>query len=312
MIDILNISFEQGLICAIAIIGVIISFKLLSFPDLTVDGSFTLGGSISSVLIIHNVSPWISLLIAILAGGCAGLLTGLLHVKLKISKLLSGILMLSSLYTINLWIMGRSNVSLLDSNTLFKVSIHFPGNEYLVKIILLMAIIFIVWTMLFMFLKSEIGLFIRATGDNDKFVKSLGISTNMTTLVGLVISNGLVALSGALIAQNQGFSDINMGIGTIIWGLAGLIIGESVVKYYYNFRDRFSHKKTSMRADPIKQILAIGLIGSILYELFIAIILRLGLNPSDVKLATSIIIIIALGFGVLELNHNSNEKKIKF
>lgn len=311
MIDIFKISIEQGLICAFAIIGVIISFKLLAFPDLTVDGSFTLGGAISSTLIIHNVSPWISLIIAILAGSCAGFLTGLLHVKLRISKLLSGILMLSSLYTINLWIMGRSNVSLLDSNTIFKMISNFPGNEYLIKLTLFVTILFIVWTLLFLFLKSEIGLFIRATGDNEKFVKSLGISTDMTNLIGLAISNGIVALSGALMAQNQGFSDVNMGIGTIIWGLAGLIIGESVVKYYYNFRDRFSNTQISMKVDTIKQILAIGLVGSILYELFIAIILRLGLNPSDIKLATSVIIIIALGFGVLELNHNSNEKKIK-
>jgi putative ABC transport system permease protein len=275
----LSISVYEGLAYGFVAIGVYITFRVLAFPDLTVDGSFPLGGAVAAVLIINGANPWLATLAALGAGICAGLGTSLLNTKLRINALLAGILMMVALYSINLRIMGRSNIPLLREVTVFDQAAQFFGVTASVplSIILMLVIVSIVLAILNWFLRTEIGLALRATGENEQMVRGLGADTDMTTILGVSISNGLVALSGAMIAQNQCFSDVGMGIGMIVMGLASVIIGEGL------FRPR-----------GITAILLAVVGGTFVYRLFIGVALRLGLPPSDLKLITALLVIIAL------------------
>jgi putative ABC transport system permease protein len=275
----MSISVYEGLVYSFVAIGVYMTFRVLAFPDLTVDGSFPLGGAVVAVLIINGADPWLATLAALAAGICAGLGTSLLNTKLRINALLAGILMMVALYSINLMIMGRSNIPLLREVTIFDhvaQAIGMRANITL-SIIVMVVLSIVVLFILNWFLRTEIGLALRATGDNEQMVRGLGADTNMTTMLGVSVANGLVALSGALVAQNQGFTDVGMGIGMIVMGLASVIIGEGI------FRPR-----------KITTILLAVVGGTFAYRLFIGIALRLGLPPINLKLITAVLVIVAL------------------
>jgi len=277
--SLMSISIYEGLVYSFVAIGVYMTFRVLAFPDLTVDGSFPLGGTVAAVLIINGANPWLATVAALGAGICAGLGTSLLNTKLRINALLAGILMMVALYSINLMIMGRSNIPLLREVTIFDhvaQAIGMRANITL-SIIVMVVLSIVVLFILNWFLRTEIGLALRATGDNEQMVRGLGADTNMTTMLGVSVANGLVALSGALVAQNQGFSDVGMGIGMIVMGLASVIIGEGI------FRPR-----------KITTILLAVVGGTFAYRLFIGIALRLGLPPINLKLITAVLVIVAL------------------
>jgi putative ABC transport system permease protein len=261
-------------------IGVYLTFRVLAFPDLSVDGTFPLGGAVAAVLIVRGVNPFLATLVAFIAGVAAGLVTGLLNTKLRISALLSGILMMVALYSVNLRIIGSSNIALLREITIFKIVGNWLGTTGdILAIIVAGATAVIFFFLLNWFLRTEIGLALRASGDNEQMVRGLGSDTDKNVLFGCGLSNGLVALSGALVGQNQGFVDVGMGIGMIIMALAAVIVGEAL------FHPR-----------GITSILLACFAGTFLYRLFITIALRLGMPPGDLKMITSILVIMALAF----------------
>lgn len=263
-------ALEQGLLFALVAMGVYITYKILDFPDLSVDGTFPLGASISAAMLVRGINPWVAILVATLGGACAGAITGFLHVKLKISNLMSGILVMMGLYSINLRIMGKSNIPLFNTNHIFK-------NPAINSIFIILAIVILVKVVLDLFLKTKTGFLLVAVGDNEQVVSSLGVNKNIVKVLGLSISNALVALSGALTAQNQGFSDITMGTGIVVMGLAAVIIGTSIFG------------KLSM----IK-VTTLSVFGAIIYKLVVAIALWMKLNPNDLKILTAILVAIAL------------------
>lgn len=276
-------SIEQGLVYGIMALGVYLTFRILDFPDLTVDGSFPLGAAVTAKLIVSGVDPIISTLTAVLIGALAGVITGILNTKLKIIGLLAGILTMTALYSINLRIMGKANIPLLNQGTVLTKleTLGFSGSWqtgifFLVIVILLKLLID--W-----FLHTELGLALRATGDNQQMIRSLGVNTDRMIILGLALSNSLVALAGSLVAQYQGFADVGMGIGMIIIGLASVIIGEVV----------FSDQKIIWATLSV-----IG--GSILYRLAITTALRLGFAPTDLKIVTAMLVILALAAPTLK------------
>lgn len=270
-------TLEQGLIYGLMAVGVYLTFRILNYADLSVDGSLPLGAAIAAVMIINGHNPWLATALAVIGGIMAGMFTGLLHTRLKITALLSGILTMTALYSINLRIMGRSNIPLLRERTIFTdlQAWGLPAQHAALIISALTATIVIYF--LYLFLHTERGLALRATGDNEQMITAQGVNINSMKILGLGLSNGLVALSGAYVAQHQGFADIGMGIGTIIAGLASVIIGESLFG-----------KNNILRA-----VIAV-IAGSIIYRLVIATVLRLGLTPTDLKLMTAVLVILAL------------------
>ncbi|HDL85571.1 MAG TPA: ABC transporter permease [Candidatus Acetothermia bacterium] len=274
---------EQGLLYGIAALGVFITYRILNFPDLTVDGSFVTGAAIaSSLLVTYGFDPFLVLLIAFAAGALAGVVTGLLNTRLGITDLLAGVLSMIMLYSINLRIMGRPNISLLRTDTVIRIvkrGFQPLGN---VSVLVFVAIVTLaVMLILVLFFKTEVGLVLRATGDNERMVIAQGVNTKRMKVAGLALSNGLVALSGALVAQYSGFADVGMGVGTIVTGLAAVIIGGSLVH----------SREVVWMATSI-------LIGSLLYRTAVMFALRygyvIGFQASDLKLVTSLIVIIAL------------------
>ena len=277
--SVLSIACYEGLVFGLVTIGVYLTFRVLSFPDLSVDGTFPLGGAVAAVLIVKGIDPFAATLAGFGAGLCAGFVTGLLNTKLRITALLAGILMMVGLYSVNLRIMSGANISLLRERTTFDVIGDLLGlSGMTLSIIFVLMVVFIVFVVLNWFLRTEVGLALRATGDNEQMVRSLGADTDKAVLLGCAISNGLVALAGALVAQKQGFSDVGMGIGMIVMGLAALIIGEGL------FRPR-----------GIAWVLLACLGGTFAYRLFISIALRLGMAPGDLKLITAALVIFVLG-----------------
>jgi len=258
---------------------------VLAFPDLTVDGSFVLGAAVVAVLIINGVNPFLATLAALGAGLCAGLATSLLNTKLRVPALLASILVMVSLYSINLRIMGRPNLPLLREVTIFSLTSQFLELETRLTYQLVVAVVLalIVFFALNWFLRTEIGLALRATGDNEQMVRGAGIDTDKTTILGVSIANGLVAFSGGVVAQAQGFVDVNMGIGMIIIGLASVIIGEAL------FRPR-----------GVAGLLLAALGGAFVYRLVLGIALRAGMAPGDLKLITAVIVIVAMAVPFLQ------------
>ena len=278
--NILPSASYEGLLYGLVAIGVYLTFRILTFPDLSVDGTFPLGGAVAAVLIAnHRWNPFLATFIAMAAGFCAGLITGALNTKLRISALLSGILMMVALWSVNLRIMGGSNQPLIRDRTVFDVAedwLGLHGKELQIVTILIVAAI--VFALLNWFLRTDLGLALRATGDNEQMVRSLGMDTDKSILLGCGLSNGLVALAGALLAQNQGFTDVGMGFGIIVQGLATVILGEALL-----------HPK------GISLILLASLVGAFIYRLAIIVALRLDwLQPGDIKIATALLVIIIL------------------
>lgn len=260
---------ESGLLYALMALGVYITFRILDFPDLTVDGSFTTGAAIGVVATIAGNPPWLAVIYAIIGGGLAGACTGLLHTKGKINGLLSGIIMMIALYSINLRILGKPNVSLRGEANLFENSSIIVIGGLLVVVIVILLVLFF---------KTNLGLSLRATGDNSRMIRSFGTNTDSTTIMGVALSNALVAGSGALIAFSQNAANNSMGIGMIVVGLASVIIGEAILG-----------SKSILRA-----LIAV-VIGAILYRIIYALALRVpGLDSQDMKLITAVIIIGAL------------------
>jgi len=277
------ISLEQGLAYGLVALGIVITFRILAFPDLTVDGSFPLGAAVVARLIMEGVPPVFGILMAIIFGFLAGCCTGLLNTKLKINSLLAGILMMTILYSVNLRIMGRSNIQLLTVNTLLTPLENLDINRFIPIIAFFFLVAFGIKFLTDMFLHTQLGFAMRATGDNEQMIRTLGVNTDNMTVLGLGISNGFVALSGALVSQDQGFSDVGMGIGMIVAGLASIIIGEALFG-----------KKT------VQRMTLAAIVGSFIYKLIISLGLRLGLAPTDLKMATGAMVILALGIPALK------------
>ena len=278
VLSILPIGLQQGLAYALVALGIAITFRVLAFPDLTVDGSFPLGGAVAARLIFQGVDPALATLAALAAGFVAGCLTGILNTRLKINSLLAGILMMTILYSVNLRIMGRANIQLLFKPTIFTFMENMNVVRYVPVIIFFFVITAVIKIIVDLFLHTEYGMALRATGDNEDMIRSLGVNTDNATVFGLGLSNALVSLSGALVAQDQGFADVGMGIGMIVAGLASIIIGEAVIK-----------PKTVFR------LTLAAIFGSVLYRFIISLGLRLGLAPTDLKMATGFMVILALG-----------------
>ena len=271
---------EIGLIFSLVALGVYISFRLLRFPDLTVDGSFPLGGAVCAILISTGTNPWLATLAATAAGALAGLVTGWLNVKLKIMDLLASILMMIALYSVNLRIMGGPNVPLINDTTLFTLLQPESIPDYVARPMVLFVVVVLAKLALDWFFATERGLAIRATGSNARMARAQGVNTGAMVLLGMAISNALVGLAGALFAQTQGGSDISMGIGTIVIGLAAVIVGESIL--------------------PSRRIVYATLaviVGAIVYRFFIAAALNsdfIGLKAQDLNLVTALLVTVAL------------------
>ncbi|WP_420264553.1 ABC transporter permease [Candidatus Magnetominusculus dajiuhuensis] len=299
IISLLDISLQQCFLYSIAVYGIVVSFRMMNFPDLTVDGSFTLGGAVLSSMITANYPPLIALPLVAVAGFAAGSATVFLNRKLGISKILSGILIMMVLYSINLRIMGKANISLLRLPTLFSAY----DTDDALKVLIFGGISVVFLICLAYLSMTRLGLFIRATGDNEFMVQTQGVNTDWLFYTGIGVSNALVALSGAFVVQNQGFADVNMGIGLIITALAALIIGESFIaalvsikKFVFSKKtiDIFSNTKISLLPWSTISELFSALTGAFLYFLIISICLRLGLAPTDLKLATGILVILGI------------------
>ena len=265
----LQATIEQSLIFAIMVLGVYISFRILNFPDMTVDGTFPLGAAISAKLLTLGVNPYLTLLVALIAGAAAGAITGLIHMKLKVKDLLAGILVMTALYSINLRVMGKSNIPLFEEDNIF-------NTEYSMMITIVVLILISKFLLDYL-LKTKFGFALKALGDNENLIVSLGLNEEKYKIYGLMIANAFVAFSGAVLAQYQGFADVGMGTGIIVIGLASIIIGDTL----FGKRRRFAGT-------------TIVIIGSILYRGVIAVTLSMGMDASDLKLITSVIVIVIL------------------
>ena len=278
----------QGLLWSVMAMGVFITFRTLNIADLSVEGSFPLGGAVAAVLLAEKVNPATAIVAAGVAGMLAGAVSGLLHTKLKIPALMAGILTMIALYSVNLRVMGKANLSLLNTDTLFTALEFLQLSPNMTTFVAGLCIAVAIPLWLYWFFGTEIGMAVRATGNNPQMIRAMGVNTDDMFLLGLVLSNGLVSVSGALIAQDNGFADVGMGAGTIVIGLASVIIGE-VVFGTRNF----------------KNSLISVVLGSILYRIVIAVVLYLGMPPNDLKLFTAILVAIALSLPLVKAKWDS-------
>ena len=277
-------AINQGILWGIMALGIFMTFRILDIADLTVDGSFATGGAVCAVALVSGINPMIAIILATLSGFLAGYITGFLHTKCKMPAILAGILTQLALYSINLRIMRKSNIPLLQSDTLFKqLSQTLPiPSAWITMIIGTISAVLVVAT-IYWFLGTELGSTLRATGNNEHMVRSNGINTDNTKLLGLMISNGLVALSGALVTQQTSVADVKMGQGAIVIGLASIVIGEVIFGKKAGFKLR----------------LASIIVGSIIYRIIVSLVLQMGLNTDDLKLLTALIVAIALSVPVM-------------
>lgn len=275
-------ALELGTIYAVLALGIFLSFRTLNMPDLTVDGSIVTGMAVSAVMCTAGLNPYLGLVGAFVAGAVAGLVTGLLHTKLKIQAILAGILVMLGSYSINLRIMGKTpNIPLTQSETIYKMADKLFPPKY-AGIILGVIILAVIITLLYLFLQTRLGFVFRATGDNEDMVKASGVSGDNMKLLGLALSNGFVGLAGGMLAQNQAFADISSGTGMMVIGLASVILGEVV------FGTR-----------TLLQRLISASLGAILYRVIISQALYLGMESSDLKLVSAAIVAVALYLGLL-------------
>lgn len=273
-------ALEIGLIFSLVALGVLISFRVLNFPDLTVDGSFATGGAVAAIMIANGHDPFVATLAATAAGALAGYITAWLNVRLNIMNLLASILMMIALYSVNLRIMGRPNVPLITEATVFTILQPAWLPDYVLRPLVLLVVVVVAKLVLDWFFASHLGLAMRATGANPRMARAQGVATGMATLAGMALSNALVGLAGALFAQTQGGSDISMGIGTIVIGLAAVIIGETILPARRMFWTTLA-----------------VVVGAILYRLFIALALNsnfIGLQSQDLNLVTAVLVAVAL------------------
>lgn len=282
-------ALSQGVLWGLMALGVYITYRILDIADLTVDGSFATGGAVCAVCVVNGVDPILALLLATIAGAVAGFVTGFLHTKCEIPAILAGILTQIGLYSINLRIMGRSNTPLLKSETLFRNISEMTGlSSTWTALIIGIIVSVVIVAILYWYFGTEIGSAIRATGNNEQMVRALGVNTSVTKILGLMIGNALISLSGALVTQSQGYADIKMGIGAIVIGLASIVIGEVI----FGQKGNFAFRLTSI------------IVGSIIYRIIVAIVLQMGMNTDDLKLLTAILVAIALSVPVLISKRN--------
>jgi putative ABC transport system permease protein len=282
-----------GLILSLLAMGVFVSFRIFEFADITADGSITLGGAVAAVLIVAHVHPLVATAAAFAAGAVAGTATALLHTRFKINRLLSGILVMTALYSINLHVMGKSNLPLLTERTLASMaesaamrvlgseSVRIAGWEVgtrdLSALLMSLTIAVMAGLSLYLFFRTNLGTAMQAAGDNAQMIRALGVNVDTMMIMGLALSNGLIALAGGLLTQYQGFADVQMGIGMVVWGLASIIIGEALV----GVRD-------------LGFVIVGAIMGSVLFRLIVALALRGGLDPNDLKLVTAVFVFVAL------------------
>lgn len=281
--NLITSTIGQGLLWGILALGLFLTFRILNFPDMTVEGTFPFGAAICVSALVHGIDPVLATILSLLGGMLTGLITGLLYTKGKIPVLLAGILTMTGVYSVNLRILGKANVGLLNKATLLneKFLQKLPANFPTIVIGLIFAILIII--LLALFLNTDLGQSFIATGDNEIMAKSLGINTDNMKILGLMLSNGLIGLAGGLLAQNGGYADVNMGIGTMVIGLAAIIIGEVV---YGNL---------SLTARLIAVV-----IGSIIYRLILLLVLQLGFSTNDFKLISAIILAICMMLPLFE------------
>ena len=292
--DIILSSISQGLLWSVMAIGVYLTFRILDIADLTAEGSFPLGAAICSVSIVSGIPPLLASLLALVGGMLAGIVSGLLHTKLKIPALLTGILTMTALYSINLRIMGQANVTLLGQETVMRELQSYGLEKRLAVLVVGGIAVGLVILVLYLFFSTEIGLALRSTGDNEDMSEANGIHTDTMKILGYMLCNGLISLSGALIAQNNGYADISMGIGTIVIGLASVIIGE-VIFHNLSFA---------------KRLMTI-VIGAIVYRLIIDLVLQLGVEPQDIKLFSAIVLAIALSTPLIKKKTKGSKRASK-
>ncbi len=292
--DLILSSISQGLLWSILAMGVYLTYRILDVADLTVEGSFPLGAAVASAMIVADVPAWVATIAAFLAGGLAGLITGFLHAKLNIPALLAGIVTMTGLYSINLRILGQANLTLLNSTTLINQIQGFGVDKTMAVLILGLIAILLVIVCLHLFFSTEIGMAVRATGDNLEMSEANGINIQFTKILGFMLGNGLISLSGALLAQNNGYADVNMGIGAIVIGLASVIIGETF----------FSNLTFARRLITL-------VIGSIIYRLLILGALEVNFNPQDLKLVSAVLLAIALALPTVRQRWNYKQMKRK-
>ena len=279
--DLLFGALNLGLIFSFLVVGICLTYRIYNFADITVEGSFTLGGAVSAVLMVNGMNPALAILLGALAGGVAGMVTGLIHTQLQVNGLLAGIIVMTGLYSINLHVMAKSNIPLMSLKTLVSMmngmnpGIH--GELWLFGIFLLSIALFMF--LFALFLKTDLGITIRATGNNPVMVAANGVNVNAMKVLGIAASNALVAFSGGLLAQYQGFADIGMGVGVFVFGLASVIIGEAI------FRG----------ADVWKMVMGLFM-GSLIFRLMVALALYVGLNPIDLKLVTAAFVLATILF----------------
>ena len=287
-------SLTVALILSLLAFGILISFRVVAFEDLTVDGSMTLGGAMAAAMIVRGTHPVVATLCGSLSAAVAGAVTATLHTKFEINRLLSGILVMTGLYSVNLRVMGKSNLPLLSQRTVMEYAdalsqklfhgqtvIQLAGWEAsardLSSLLLMLCVTTTIGALLFVFFRTNLGLAVQAIGDNSRMIRALGVNVELMTTLALFVGNGVIGLSGALLAQYQGFADVQMGIGMMVWGVASVILGETLV----------GTKKIGF-------LISGAVMGSILFRLLVAIALRWGLNPNDLKLITSAFVFAAL------------------
>ncbi|MBI1817821.1 MAG: ABC transporter permease [Deltaproteobacteria bacterium] len=286
-------AWTVGLILSLLALGVFISFRVFKFPDITTEGSITLGAATAAVLLVHGVPTPLATLSGFAAGALAGTVTGVLHTKFNINGLLSGIIVMTALYSVDLRIMGQSNIPLINVPTLATDAERLGQALFGVESLALwgwtlgvrdaltlaasLAIVVVTGGMLYLFLRTHLGTAMRATGDNDQMMRALGVNVGNMLILGLALANGLVGLSGALLVQYQGFADVQMGIGMVVWGLASVIIGEALVG-----------------TQQLGYVIIGAVMGSVLFRLLVAVALRAGLSPNDLKLITAAFVFAAL------------------
>jgi putative ABC transport system permease protein len=289
----------MGVILSFLALGIFVSFRLFNYPDLTAEGSFALGGAVIAALIISGFEPLTATLLAFICGCIAGACTGFLRSYLKVQELLSGILVMTSLYSINLTIMGRSNIPLLSDTTVItileRISDRMLGVSAkavllgwsipcrnLAVLLILLAVLAVFSLALYLFFRTNIGTAMRAVGNNAQMVRALGVNTNLMVVLGIGLANGCIALSGALMAQYQGFADVQMGIGMLVWGIASLIIGDSLI---------------GIRSTGLT--MAGAIMGSVLFRLLVSIALQWGMNPNHLKLVSAVLVLLIIVFPMM-------------
>jgi putative ABC transport system permease protein len=275
---------EQGFLFAFLALGVLITFRFFRFPDLTAEGSYPLGGAVVAALLVQGADAFVATLAAGLAGAAAGTVTALIHTRLRINNIIAGIIAMTALYSVNLRIMGKANTPLLTTPSVFSETVaalngagfNLSDNIFttipIAFVLLVLAGLVLIW-----FFATDLGLAVRATGQNEAMIISLGVDTEHTKIVGLALSNAFIALSGALVAQNHGFADIGMGVGILVTGAAAVLIGEAI------FGDR-----------SVAWWIAATIVGTLIYRLLVAGALRLGLEPTDLRLITAVLLLLAL------------------